>query len=153
MIWELFLPILCLLRLPLDEGHHHLMKTFRWKSGAGLLYVISHGNQVRLQGGRSGSSMWHKYYSRQRHYSKWLGQKVAHRSLSPGWRIALCTAGSRSSSNIITMFLPCLYLLQSPLQSSLSQRGSLRWFMSSLLSLSSLSLSSEQTPRIDSHWL
>ena len=63
-----------------------------------------------------------------------LGERWPTVPLNPGWRAALCTAGSRSSSNIITMFLPCLYLLLSTLQSSLSQRGSPRGFTSSLLS-------------------
>ena len=74
-----------------------------------------------------------------------LGQRWPTVPLSPGWRTALCTAGSRSSSNIITLFLPCLYLLLSTLQSSLSQRGSLGCFTSSLLSYLSAPLREVQS--------
>lgn len=88
---------------------------------AGLLYVISGGNQVRLQGGE-----WiicvTEILLRTETLLKLTWAKVATVPLSPGWRTALCTAGSRSSSNIITLFLPCLYLLLPTLQSSLSQR-------------------------------
>lgn len=74
-----------------------------------------------------------------------LGRRWPTVPLSPGWRTALCTAGSRSSSNIITLFLPCLYLLLPTLQSSLSQRGSLGCFTSSLLSYLSAPLPEVQS--------
>ena len=87
-----------------------------------------------------------------------LGKSWPTLPLSPECRIALCTAGSRSSSNIIGMFLPCLCLLLSTLQSSVSQKGCPRWLTSCPLSYHrkekvSLSRSSDHTSRTESHWL
>lgn len=87
-----------------------------------------------------------------------LGKSWPTLPLSPECRTALCTAGSRSSSNITRTFLPCLYLLLSTLQPSVSQSGCPRWLTSCPLSYQrkekvSLSGSSDQTSRIESHWL
>lgn len=111
--------------LPLDEGYRHLMKIFQ--DGSLALGCLCHLRATRSDCREEGvDHLCDRNTTPDRELLlKLTWARVAHRSLSPGWRTALCTAGSRSSSNIITLFLPCLYLLLPTLQSSLSQRGSL----------------------------